>query len=169
MGQWRRKPTGLQKFPRVEAAIPIRIATVDAESDPTTGRTFFRQAEEATANLSRGGAYVHSWEPLAAGRRVVITIQLPDEQRETRPLELEGRVVWTRRRLRPMRGGRIEPAGFGVQFVGGSRSELDTLDRFLNRLQPRASVTQPPAAGVPRANATSLARRLETPRDQPRS
>ena len=140
MGQWRQAQTGLQKFPRVATAVPVRIATVDAETDPATGRAFFRNAEETTANLSRGGAYVKSWEPLAAGRRVVITIDLPDEAE----LQLVGRVVWTRRALRPNEGGEIEPAGYGIEFVGGSRAELDALDRYLTALAPRAKTTSPP-------------------------
>lgn len=140
MGQWRQAQTGLQKFPRVAAAVPVRISTVDAETDPATGRTFFRSAEETTANLSRGGAYVKSWEPLAAGRRVVITIDLPGEDE----LQLVGRVVWTRRALLPNKAGEIEPAGYGIEFKGGSRAELDALDRYLTALAPRAKTTTPP-------------------------
>jgi len=140
MGQWRQARTGLQKFPRVATSVPVRISTVDAEIDPSTGRAFFRSAEETTANLSRGGAYVRSWEPLAAGRRVVRAIDLPDEGE----LQLVGRVVWTRRALRPTPNGELEPAGYGIEFVGGSRAELDALGRFLTGIAPRASTTAPP-------------------------
>ena len=143
MGQWRQAQAGLQKFPRVATAIPIRIATVDAETDPSTGRTFFRSASETTANLSRGGAYVRSWEPLAAGRTVVITIDLPSERGEAQELQLVGEVVWTRRGVRPTRNGALEPAGYGVEFVGGSRAELEALDRFLNGREPKPRVTTP--------------------------
>ncbi|MEM9176948.1 MAG: PilZ domain-containing protein [Myxococcota bacterium] len=144
MGQWRQAQTGLQKFPRIAMAVPVRVSTVDAETDPSNGRTFFRSAEETTANLSRGGAYVKSWEPLAAGRRVVITIDLPDEHE----LQLVGRVVWTRRALQPNAAGEIEPAGYGIEFVGGSRSELEALDRYLKRVAPRAKTGSPPALGA---------------------
>ncbi|GEM_PF-1476540 len=144
MGQWRQAQTGLQKFPRVATAIPIRIATVDAETDPSTGRTFFRDAEETTANLSRGGAYIRSWEPLAAGRRVVITIDLRSERGAIQALQLVGEVVWTRRGIKPAKSGELEPAGYGVEFVGGSRVELEALDRYLNGLEPKAQVTTPP-------------------------
>lgn len=149
MGQWRQAQTGLQKFPRVATSVPVRISTVDAEIDPATGRSFFRSAEETTANLSRGGAYVKSWEPLAAGRRVVLTIELPDEGE----LQLVGRVVWTRRTLRPNKVGEIEPAGYGIEFVGGSRSELEALGHYLTGLAPRAATTKaptvPPSAPTP--------------------
>ena len=141
MGQWRQAQTGLQKFPRVATAVPVRISTVDAEVDPSTGRAFYRSAEETTANLSRGGAYVKSWEPLASGRRVVISIDLPEEGE----IQLVGRVVWTRRALQPKSDGDIEPAGYGIEFVGGSRLELDALDRVLTRLEPKAKTTAPSA------------------------
>ena len=140
MGQWRQADTGLQKFPRVATAVPVRISTVDAEIDPATGRSFFRSAEETTANLSRGGAYVRSWEPLSAGRRVVITVDLPQEGE----LQLVGRVVWTRRTLQPSKTGELEPAGYGVELVAGAADELDALDRYLKRVAPRAEVTAPP-------------------------
>ena len=140
MGQWRKAQTGLQKFPRVATAVPARISTVDADVDPSTGRTFFRSAEETTANLSRGGAYLTSWEPLAAGRRIVITIDVPEEGE----LQLVGQVVWTRRSLRQSEAGEIEPAGYGVEFVGGSRAELEALDRYLKRFEPCGKTKAPP-------------------------
>lgn len=140
MRQWRQAETGLQKFRRVPTSVPVRISTVDAEIDPSTGRAFFRSAEETTANLSRGGAYVKSWEPLAAGRRVVLAIVLPGEEE----LQLVGRVVWTRRALRPPPNGELEPAGYGIEFVGGSRAELDALGRFLKAIAPRATTTARP-------------------------
>ncbi len=71
MGQWRQAERGPQRFPRVATAVPVRVSTVDPETDPNDGKLFFRSSEETTANLSRGGAFVRSWEPLAAGRRVV--------------------------------------------------------------------------------------------------
>ncbi len=52
MGQWREAATGLQQFQRVATTAPVRVSTVDSEVDPTTGRPFFRTAEETTANLS---------------------------------------------------------------------------------------------------------------------
>lgn len=141
MSQWRQAGTASQKFQRIATSVPVRISTVDAEIDPSTGRAFFRSAEETTANLSRGGAYVKSWEPLAAGRRVVLAIVLPDEGE----LQLVGRVVWTRRALRPPANEELEPAGYGIEFVGGARADLDALGRFLTAIAPRATAMAPPA------------------------
>ena len=149
MGQWRKPQTGLQKFPRVGASVPVRISTVDPEVDPDTGRTFFRTAEETTANLSRGGAYVRSWEPLASGRRVVLTIELPDRGE----LQLVGRVAWTRRELQPPAADQLEAPGYGVEFAGASAAELAVLDRYLTALESRASKGDDHRSSLPRPQA----------------
>ena len=135
MGQWLKANTGMQKFPRVATAVPMRIATVDAEIDPNSGRTFFRSAEETTANLSKGGAYVRSWEPLAVGRRVVITITVEG----ARDLQLTGQVAWTRREVKPGGLDGIEPPGYGIEFNGSQTAELCALGRYLEQLSPRPS------------------------------
>jgi Tfp pilus assembly protein PilZ len=127
MGQWRQANTGLQRDPRIATSVPIRIATVDPEIDPSTGKAFFRSAEETTANLSRGGAYLRSWEPLEAGRRVIVAIDLPNGEE----LQLSGRVVWTRRELRPNRSRDLEAPGYGIEFYGHSSRELRHLDQLL--------------------------------------
>ena len=138
MGQWRQPKTGSQRFPRVSAHVPVRVSTVDPESDPDTGKLFYRSVEETTANLSRGGAFVHSWEPLAAGRRVVVEIDLPEhpDRCTAQNLQLVGRVAWTRRRLQPSRTVLDEAPGYGIAFLGGSKAELARLDRYLEAIEP---------------------------------
>ena len=126
--RWRRPTTALQKFPRREACVAVRISTVDPELDPDSGEAFFRNTEATTGNLSRGGMFVHSWEPLAAGRRVIVVLDMP----EGGELELEGRVVWTRRRLERLAQGILEAPGFGVEFVAGSRAEQAAIQRILD-------------------------------------
>lgn len=107
--------------------VPVRISTIDPEIDPNTGKFFFRNIEETTANLSRGGAYLRSWEPLEAGRRVVIAMDLATGEE----LQLAGRVVWTRRELRPKRAKHAEAPGYGIEFFGNSKSELAQLDHLI--------------------------------------
>ena len=130
MGQWRQANTGKQRYPRVATSVPVRITTVDPECDPITGKPFFRSAEETTANLSRGGAYLRSWEPLSAGRRVIVAIDLPSGEE----LQLTARVVWTRRQLRPAKGDKLEAPGYGLEFDGTSPRDLTRLDQFLKGL-----------------------------------
>ena len=137
MGHWRQANTGLQRDPRIATSVPIRIATVDPEIDPNTGKAFFRSAEETTANLSRGGAYLRSWEPLEAGRRVIVAIDLPSGEE----LQLPGRVVWTRRELRPNRSRDFEAPGYGIEFYGHSNRELSHLDQLIKGLERTPSPT----------------------------
>ena len=37
----------------------------------------------------------------------------------------------------------IEPPGYGLEFVGGSRTELEALDRYLKRLEIRTTTKAP--------------------------
>lgn len=149
MGHWRQANTGIQRFQRVAMAVPVRVSTVDPEIDPTTGKSFFRSAEETTANLSKGGAYLRSWEPLAAGRRVIVTI----EQSSSEELQLSARVVWTRRELRPSSSEPLEEPGYGVEFYGASEREIACLDRLIDSL----------AGNSPSVHASNL----PTPNPQP--
>lgn len=149
MGRWRKANTGLQRFPRVASEVHIRVATIDPETDPDTGKLFFRSIDEVSANLSRGGAYLRSWEPLEAGRRVVVTIDLPSGGE----LQLAGRVAWTRRELRATSPGDLEAPGYGVEFIAGSNRDLSRLDRFLDSVpakpQAPAAYDPPPSSSRP--------------------
>jgi Tfp pilus assembly protein PilZ len=160
-----------QKFPRLETCVPVRIATVDPETDPDTGLTFFRNTEATTANLSRGGAFVHSWEPLAAGRRVIVALDLPSGGE----LALVGRVVWTRRKLAPRLEGPLEAPGYGIEFEGGSRAEQAAIQQILDVSAPvpgpleqvavfAATAESAPTAASPTAPTTSTAPKATSPR-----
>ena len=82
---------------RIAASMPVRISTIEPERDPWTGRPFFRASQETCANVSRGGAYVQTGEPLAPGRRILLELTLPDG----RPVEAIGRIAWSKRVLTP--------------------------------------------------------------------
>ena len=139
MGHWRQANTGVQRFQRVAMSVPVRISTVDPETDPRTGKSFFRSAEETTANLSKGGAYLRSWEPLGAGCRVIVTIDLSSSEQ----LQLSARVVWTRRELRPSPTDTVEEPGYGVEFYGTSTRELACLERLIERLESTLQPVHP--------------------------
>jgi Tfp pilus assembly protein PilZ len=138
MGEWRRAITGTQSFPRVSTSVGVRISTIDPEIDPNTGKLFFRSAEETTANLSHGGAFVSSMEPLEAGRRVLVELDLPRSGR----LELVARVAWTQRQLRAKRPSDVDAPGFGVQFTEPSRAELARIDHYLESLEKQAPASR---------------------------
>jgi hypothetical protein len=111
---------------RVRANVPVRISTIEPERDPWTGRPFFRATEETSGNLSAGGAFVVTAEPLRPGRRVLLELHLP----EGGSIEAIGRVAWTKRVLAP--DERDREAGVGIEFLGGAPEQLDRLGIFLD-------------------------------------
>ncbi len=154
---WRQPRTALQKFPRWETCVPVRISTVDPEIDPDTAVPFYRATEATTANLSRGGVFVHSWEPLAAGRRVIVALDLPAGGE----IQLVGQVVWTRRKLTPRAAGPVEAPGYGIEFVAQSRAEQAAIQQVLDAAAlasaPTPSTEIPAAATAPGAQTTAAA------------
>jgi len=111
---------------RVDVALPVRISTIDPETDPNTGRPFFRATREVCANLSRGGLYIKTTEPPSPGRRVLLELHLPDG----RPLEAVGRVAWSKVIVGPHNDSRA--IGVGVEFLGAAAEQLEALRSFLD-------------------------------------
>jgi uncharacterized protein (TIGR02266 family) len=129
-------PLSKRRHLRVPVRVPIRVSTIDSETDAHSGRTFFRASREWCANLSRGGVYVRTAEPLTPGRRVLLELQLPDGT----PVEATGRVAWSRRVL-DAHGG-TNDAGVGIEFLGGAQRTFDVLESFLRREAGRGGGTQ---------------------------
>ena len=112
---------------RIQGGFPVRISTIEAERDPSTGKSYFRASQETCGDVSRGGAFVRTAELLGPGRRVLLELQLPNGSQ----VEAIGRVAWTRRTLS---SGQPHPdAGVGVEFLGGATDELAALDDYLSR------------------------------------
>jgi uncharacterized protein (TIGR02266 family) len=114
-----------RRYRRLALALPVRVSTIDAETDPYTGRPFFRLSREWCGNVSRGGVFIRTPEPLAPGRRVLVEVSLPDGT----PLEATGRVAWARRVLAPP--GNHEEAGVGIEFLGATTAGLAALEQLL--------------------------------------
>jgi Tfp pilus assembly protein PilZ len=112
---------------RVAVRMPVRISTIDPETDPWTGKPYFRTSTETSANVSRGGAFVLTSEPIAPGRRVLLELHLPDGE----TIQTIGRVAWSRSSFWP--AGKTGTAGVGVEFLGGTPEEFAALERFLER------------------------------------
>ena len=117
-----------RRHPRIVAQLPVRISTIDPERDPWTGRPFFRASRETCLNVSRGGAYVSTGEPLTPGRRVLLEMTLPSGA----PLEAIGRVAWQRRIITTT--GTSNESGVGVEFLGAASEQLSALENFLETL-----------------------------------
>ena len=116
-----------RRHPRVPAIIPVRISTLAPERDPWTGRPFFRASQETCANVSRGGAFVRTEEPLTPGRRILLELHLPNGS----SLEAIGRVAWTKRVMGPSE--RDADAGVGIEFLGGAAEQFDALEQFIGK------------------------------------
>lgn len=120
-----------RRHPRVEAEIPVRVSTIEADRDPWTGQPYFRSSQEVCANLSRGGAFVRTGELLEPGRRVLLEISLPSGAQ----VEAIGRVAWTKRHLE--RSGPQLDSGVGIEFLGGASSQLSAIEEFVARRDER--------------------------------
>ncbi len=116
-----------RRHPRVPVRVPVRVSTIDPETDPRTGRPFFRATREYCANLSRGGAFIRTSDPLSPGRRVLVEIHVPEGE----PIETIGRVAWSKTVLSP--GGARAEGGVGVEFLGGTGDAFAALESYLGR------------------------------------
>jgi Tfp pilus assembly protein PilZ len=114
-----------RRHPRVPSQLPARISTIDPERDPWTGRPFFRATQEECANVSRGGAFVRTAEPLAPGRRLLIELHLPNGTR----LEAIGRVAWSKTVMSPRQSD--DAGGIGVEFLGGAVRHFAALENYI--------------------------------------
>jgi uncharacterized protein (TIGR02266 family) len=104
----------------------VRLSTIDPELDPRTGRRYFRASRETCANLSRGGLFIRTRDPIAPGRRVLVELHFPDGS----PLEAVGRIAWSKRVLAP--GGGAADDGVGVEILGAPADQLVTLESFVS-------------------------------------
>jgi uncharacterized protein (TIGR02266 family) len=115
-----------RRHPRVPVELPVRLSTIDPEIDPRTGRPYFRASREICANLSRGGLFVRTRDPISPGRRVLIELHLPDG----RPVEAVGRIAWSKRVLAP--AGGAEDDGVGIEILGAPGEQLQALESFIS-------------------------------------
>ncbi len=120
-----------RRYERVESGISVRISTIEPERDPWTGRPFFRSLQETCRNVSRGGMFVKTSEPLDPGRRILVEIRLP----MGRPLEAIGRVAWVKRSLAADRHD--SDSGIGIEFLGGAAEQFEALDDYITRRSMR--------------------------------
>jgi len=135
MTQEESKWSNRRRFQRVSTDAPVRISTIEPERDPWTGRPFFRASQEVCANVSRGGAFVKTSEPLDPGRRLLVEVHLPSGV----PLEAIGRVAWTKRVMTAH--ARAADSGIGIEFIGGAADQFAALEEYIENLAIRPSAT----------------------------
>ncbi len=129
-----------RRYTRVDASVDVRISTIEPEHDPWTGRPFFRASHETCVNVSRGGAFVRTSEPLRPGRRLLVELQLPGGQQ----VEAIGRVAWARKVLGP--DGQDTETGIGVEFLGGAQPQFAQLEAFVESEVQRRKKARPAGA-----------------------
>jgi len=115
-----------RRHERIASEVSVRISTIEPERDPWTGRPFFRASFETCANVSRGGAFVKTTEPLSPGRRLLVEVHIPG----SRPIEAIGRVAWTKRIMAPHAPD--PESGIGIEFIGGASEQFDALDGYID-------------------------------------
>jgi hypothetical protein len=125
---------------RVAVRLPVRVSTIDPETDPWTGKLYFRSSDETCADVSRGGAFVLTSDSIAPGRRILLELRMPSGEF----VQTLGRVAWSRSSLSP--AGKTERSGFGVEFLGGAADELSALESFLERSWRRQQREDPQKA-----------------------
>lgn len=113
---------------RIPAQFPVRLSTIEPDTDPWTGRPYFRASQEEITNLSRGGAFVRTAELLDPGKKVLLELQLPNGSQ----VETVGRVAWTKRVITPSDSDASD-SGVGVEFLGGRTDQLAAIEAFLAR------------------------------------
>lgn len=74
-----------------------------------------------TGNISLGGLFVETTEPVPLQTRVQIRFRIPTQPE---PIEVSGEVRW----VDP--GGPDQPAGLGIRFQGLRAREVWALNRF---------------------------------------
>lgn len=114
-----------RRHPRVALRVPVDVTTIDPETDPRTGRPYFRECRELCGNLSNGGMFIATADPPGPGRRLLVRIHTPDG---APPIEAVARVAWQK----PRAATDAPDAGVGVEFLGASPSTRAAIERFLH-------------------------------------
>lgn len=114
-----------RRHPRIALRVPVEVSTIDPETDPRTGRPYFRECRELCGNLSSGGMFIASSDPPGAGRRLLLRIHRPDGEP---PIETIARVAWRK----PEAPVGPEQPGVGVEFLRPSEATRAAIERMLD-------------------------------------
>lgn len=108
-------PRSLRRFNRKDTFLSLLLCSGGPDADPRTLKTF-------TVNVSQGGAFVHTTEPLAKNQPVWLRfVDLPDEG------AVQARVRW-----RIEWGACRSIPGIGVRFDGLSETRADLIKKMAN-------------------------------------
>jgi uncharacterized protein (TIGR02266 family) len=82
-----------------------------------------RVRHERLADLSHGGAFIRTWNPLPQSERVQLLLRPP---MSLLPVQLNGRVAWVRKTG--------QHAGMGIEFIDTDGSGRALVERLVDRL-----------------------------------
>ena len=114
-----------RRHQRIALRMPVDVSTIDPETDPRTGRPYFRECQELCGNLSTGGMFIATPEPPSPGRRLLLRIHAPGGAPPSRAL---ARVAW---RTPGLETGAPE-GGVGVEFLAASAATRAAIERIVN-------------------------------------
>ena len=87
--------------------------------------TFFA---DYAKNISRGGTFVATTEPLPQDTEFVFSLGVPELEE---PLQLRAKVMWT---TAPEAASKVHPAGMGIQFMYKDAEERRKTEGLIERL-----------------------------------
>lgn len=79
-------------------------------------------------NISRGGTFVATTEPLPPNSEFVLSLAVPELEE---PLQLRAKVMWT---TAPEVASKVHPAGMGIQFQYRDAEERSRVEALVERL-----------------------------------
>lgn len=79
-------------------------------------------------NISRGGTFVATAEPLPPNTEFVLSLAVPELEE---PLQLRAKVMWT---TAPEVASKVHPAGMGIQFQYRDAEERSRVEALVERL-----------------------------------
>lgn len=115
-----------RRFARFPVDLRTRISTIDPENEPRNGRPYFRTSQEVSSNVSRGGVFIRTSDPISPGRRILVELTFPSGS----VLDAVGRVAWSKTIVVPDENRVVH--GIGVEFLGRSPHQLHSLEEYLN-------------------------------------
>jgi len=95
-------------------------------------------------NLSLGGLFIETDDPLSVGEKTDLKIFLPDKEKE---LEVTGEVVWVRTEPEVTPEG-TQPAGMGIRFLNLSKETRERIIGVLSRALHEIQAQSRPPKGV---------------------
>lgn len=119
------KPRALRQADRLEHELLVAYKTVDGF------------ITDWAVNISRGGIFINTRNPLAVGTTVRLIISLPDT---AFPFDLSGRVTRVNHPHNPAN----HVSGMGIEFLDVEDEKRERIERFVERL--RKELPEPQSA-----------------------